>query len=240
MINYLLVDDDLEIAQLIINALASEGYTATYAPNGPQAIRLLEHTIFDFIIQDLMMPGIAGLELYRQIRDLSSNAPIIIVSGLSSTEERISGLRAGCDEYITKPFSQAELQIRVHNVLKFSRKQKEATTVAYGDLRLFRISRTVLQKGKRLSLAKMEFILLELLLMNPNKIISKEQILKDVFCLTFIPPTNIVDVLVCRLRSKLDSENSSTAIVTVRGLGYTLKLNDFGKRKFSEAQIPFF
>ena len=226
MSDYLLIEDDIETAQLVLYALQSEGYRSTYTSSGHQALQALKEQSFQFIIMDMMMPGLSGFDLHREIRARCPQIPLVILSGLSSTHDRIQGLLAGSDEYITKPFSQAELQIRIRNVLKFSRRQQEVTSVKLGALHLCRLSRQVDLHGKKIILSKMEFALLALLMTNPNRIISKEHIIKDIFKFSFVPSTNVVDVLVCRLRAKLITDQNTPLIATVRGIGYIMKTPD--------------
>ena len=177
----------------------------------------LNHVLRDqyaLIVLDINLPGLDGFSFVEKLRSSGNQTPVLILSGRGEAEDRIRGLQLGGDDYLTKPFAMPELILRVRNLL---RRQQTA------EVHLNRITREVARSGKKIDLQEREFVLLDLLLSQPNKIIGKNEILKQVWNYDFDPQTNVVDVLVCRLRNKLEKDFPSRLIFTVRGVGYVLK-----------------
>ncbi|WP_413584971.1 response regulator transcription factor [Bdellovibrio sp. HCB274] len=223
MRKYLLVEDDPEIAKIILSGLMSEGFEGEWASDGLEGLQKFRSRKYEFVIADVLLPLVNGLELVKRMRMLNADIPIVILSGLETTEERIKGLLAGADDYVSKPFALSEVQIRVKKLL---RSQCVSTVLCVGDLKLDRLRRTLKRGDKQLDILEREFTLLDLLLSNPEKIISKEHILRDICGYNFIPGTNIVDVLICRLRDKIEAKEGAVSIRTIRGIGYKLHIDD--------------
>lgn len=223
----LLVEDDLEIAELVKKAVSEMGYEIHVSHCGAEGLERALSGSYQFIILDMMLPKMNGFSIIKSLRQTNSQVPILILSSLGNIEDRVQGLSLGGDDYLSKPFSVLELQIRIKNLLKRSQKTTEVTVLDFQDVKLNRLSRKVSREGKALDLHGVEYDLLCLFMHHPNQIISKKVILKEIWNYDFDPQTNIVDVLVCRLRSKLNAGFQSPLIQTVRGVGYILKGHNF-------------
>jgi len=221
----LIVEDDYEIANLVREGLGELHSDVVIEPNGRRAFERAMSDKFDMIVLDLMLPEMDGYTFAKSLREKEVQTPILILSALRELDDRLKGLSMGGDDYLTKPFAMAELQIRVKNLLKRAQKTSEATQLVFQDLKLNRLNREVVRSSRRLDLQEREFALLDLFMSNPNKIIGKQTILKEVWNYDFDPQTNVVDVLVCRLRNKVEKDFPTRLIFTVRGVGYVLKTN---------------
>lgn len=219
----LIVEDDIEIAAILKKGLESMGLQSTIEQSGRRGFDRATSEGFDVIILDMMIPELDGFSFLQALRERGDKTPLLILSALRELEDRLRGLKLGGDDYMTKPFSMAELQLRLQNLLKRSVKPSEQTQLNFSDLKLNRLTREVTRGDKKIDLQEREFALLDLLMSHPNKIIGKEMILRKVWNYDFDPQTNIVDVLICRLRTKLDKDFSTRLIYTVRGVGYVLK-----------------
>lgn len=223
----LIVEDDREISRLVESGLEDAGYQVDIASDGESALKLilqtdLKHGVYSAAIIDLMLPEMDGLTLIQKVRECMVQTPVLILSAKRSVNERIEGLQKGGDDYLTKPFVFAELLARVQALLRRSPVSSE-TYVEVAGLKLNLFSREVHRNGTHLSLQPKEFALLELLMRKPNQVVSKSQILKHVWNYDFDPQTNVVDVLVCRLRNKISDELHLSFIETIRGVGYVVK-----------------
>jgi two-component system OmpR family response regulator len=172
---------------------------------------------------DLMLPKLDGLGMIERIRAEGIETPVIILSAKRSVDDRIRGLQAGGDDYMVKPFSFSELLVRVQTLLRRSQRTPQPTILQTGDLRLNLTERTVERDGQPIELQPREFALLEYLMRNPGRVVTKTAILEHVYDYSFDPQTNVVDVLVCRLRNRIDKQFDQKLIHTVRGVGYVLK-----------------
>ena len=219
----LIVEDDIEIAAILKRGLDSMGLQSVIEQNGRRGFDKATSESFDIIILDMMIPELDGFSFLQALRERGDKTPLLILSALRELEDRLRGLKLGGDDYMTKPFAMAELQLRLQNLLKRSVKANEQTQLSFADLKLNRLTREVSRGDKKIDLQEREFALLDLLMTHPNKIIGKEMILRKVWNYDFDPQTNIVDVLICRLRNKLDKDFSTRLIYTVRGVGYVLK-----------------
>lgn len=219
----LIVEDDPEIASIVRQGLENMGAQVDMESNGRLGFERAASTNYDVIILDMMIPEMDGFTVIQNLRSKGVTTPLLILSALRELDDRLRGLQLGGDDYMTKPFAMAELQVRVQNLMKRSNKANEATQLTFSDIKLNRLSRDVQRAGRKLDLQEREFILLDLFMSNPNKIIGKSMILKHVWNYDFDPQTNIVDVLVCRLRNKLEKDFPTRLIYTVRGVGYVLK-----------------
>ena len=220
----LVVEDDKKIASFIVNGLRQAGFTVDHAENGQAGLSLALASHYDAAVLDLMLPKLDGLSLIEELRRQKRVTPVIILSAKRSLDDRIKGLQAGGDDYLTKPFSFAELLARVHALIRRASHESEPTRLAAGNLSLDLLSREVLRGGVKIDLQPREFALLEYLMRNCGRVVSKTMIIEHVWGYAFDPMTNVVDVLVSRLRNKIDREFDRKLIQTYRGVGYALKL----------------
>ena len=218
----LLVEDDDRIADFLTRALVSEGHTCTRLPTAETAIGVMQNGDFEFILLDLMLPGMSGLDLCREIRFRGVTLPIIMLTAVDSVDDTIQGLRAGADDYITKPFDIDELLVRIETVSRRLRPAMPAPTMLeIGCVTFNTESKVVMRDGQPVSLTAKELLILELLMEQPEKLFSRERIINNVWGASVDPLTNIIDVYIGRLRRKLGSEQSQF-IETVRGMGYRI------------------
>ena len=220
----LLVEDDDKIASFVEIGLKQAGFAVDRVSNGNDGLRYALSEPYDTAIIDLMLPGIDGLTIIEEARKRKIDTPVIILSAKRSVDDRIKGLQAGGDDYLVKPFAFAELLARVHALLRrASAKPAEATRLTLGDLSINLLTREVERGSERLDLQAREFALLEYLMRNTGRVVSKTMIMEHIWNYNFDPQTNVVDVLVCRLRNKVDRNFSQKLIYTIRGVGYALK-----------------
>jgi heavy metal response regulator len=220
----LVVEDDKKIASFVSRGLKEAGYVVDVATRGDDALQLGLHHHYDVAIVDLMLPGLDGLSLIERWRAEKVKTPVIILSAKRSVDDRVKGLQVGGDDYLTKPFAFSELLARIQALVRRSTAKAEPTTLTYADLTLDLLSREVKRGGRKIDLQAREFALLEYLLRNAGRVVSKTMMLEHVWDYNFDPKTNVVDVLVSRLRSKIDRDFDRKLIHTMRGFGYVLKL----------------
>jgi len=223
-VRVLVVEDDAKIASFVVNGLKQEGYAVDHAADGDTGLTLAETTAYDAAVVDIMLPGLDGLSLVRRLRLTHPELPVLFLSARSSVEDRVRGLQAGGDDYLTKPFAFAELTARLQALLRRATRTPEATKLTVGDVEMDLVSRQVKVAGKKVELQPREFALLAYLMRHPGRPVTKTLILEHVWDYSFDPQTNVVDVLVSRLRSKVDPDK--TRIETVRGVGYVLHGGD--------------
>jgi DNA-binding response OmpR family regulator len=219
----LVVEDDPAIASFAVKGLREAGFAVDHAGDGGLALEMASRETYDLAVVDLMLPGLDGLALIEELRRRRITVPVIILSAKRSVDDRVRGLRAGGDDYLTKPFAFEELLARVEALIRRSSGGAEPTRLAVGDLALDVVSRRAERAGRVLELRPREYALLEYLMRNPGRVLSKAMILSHVFDYSFDPRTNVVDVLVHRLREKVDKGFASPMIHTVRGMGYVLR-----------------
>ena len=220
----LIVEDDRTIADFVAKGLAEAGYAVDVAPDGERGVELAASTAYDVAIVDLMLPKIDGLTLIDRVRARGIRTPVLILSARRTVDDRVKGLQAGGDDYLTKPFAFAELLARVQALIRRSTGATEPTRLTVGDLSLDLLSRRTERSGRVLDLRPREFALLEYLMRNAGRVLTKTMILSHVWGYSFNPGTNVVDVLVSRLREKIDRDFEPKLLHTVRGVGYVLKL----------------
>ena len=219
----LIIEDDQTIADFIARGLREAGFAVDHAPDGEQGLEAaLKHT-YDVAIVDLMLPKRDGLSVIDELRRRGRPTPVLILSARRSVDDRVRGLQAGGDDYLTKPFAFSELLARVQALVRRATRAPEPTTLTAGDLSLDLLTRKVTRAGRPVDLRPREFALLEYLMRNAGKVISKTMILSHVWEYSFDPQTNIVDVLVSRLRDKIDKPFDTKRLHTVRGVGYVLR-----------------
>jgi two-component system OmpR family response regulator len=219
----LLVEDDDTIAEFVARGLREAGFVVDRVSDGDAGLAAARGAAFDVAIVDLMLPKRDGLSLIEDLRRRKIATPVLIQSARRSVDDRVLGLQSGGDDYLTKPFAFAELLARVQALVRRSTRSPETTTLRVEDLELDLLSRRVTRAGKAIDLRPREFTLLEYLMRNAAKVVSKTMILSHVWEYNFDPQTNIVDVLVSRLREKIDRPFERKLLHTVRGVGYVLR-----------------
>lgn len=219
----LVVEDDKKIASFIAKGLREAGFSVDVGGDGEEGLHLALSEVYSAAVVDIMLPELDGLSLIERVRAKNVHTPVLILSARHSVDDRVKGLQTGGDDYMVKPFSFSELLARVHALIRRSHQVAEPTTLAVGDLTLDLLSREVNRGGQTITLQPREFALLEYLMRNTNRVVSKTSILDRVYDYSFDPQTNVVDVLVSRLRSKVDKEFEKKLIHTARGMGYVLK-----------------
>ena len=219
----LVVEDDPETAGQLEEQLTTSGYQVDLAGTGNEALTRSAASEYAVITIDRMLPDIDGIAVMRKLRDDGIAAPVLIVSALGEVDDRVRGLRAGGDDYLVKPFSFVELLARVEALGRRSDTIVKQTILRVGDLALDLVSRTASRRGKDIFLLPREFQLLEYLVRNEGRIVSRAMLLRHVWDLHFDPSTNIIDVYVGRVRRKVDGQQPYPLIHTVRGVGYCLR-----------------
>ena len=220
----LVAEDDQVIADFVSQGLREAGYAVDVAATGPEALKKALEGGYDAAVMDVMLPGLDGLAVIEQLRAKRQQMPVLILSARHTVDDRVKGLQAGGDDYLTKPFAFAELLARLQALLRRSAGTTEPTRLVVGDLTLDLLSRKVERAGKTIDLRPREFALLEYLMRHPGRVLSKTMILSHVWGYSFDPGTNVVDVLVSRLRDQIDEGFDTRMIHTVRGAGYVLKV----------------
>ncbi|HVO95487.1 MAG TPA: response regulator transcription factor [Terriglobales bacterium] len=220
----LVVEDDKKIASFVVKGLVQAGYTVDHAADGEQGFKQALATPYDAAIVDIMLPKLDGLSMIARLREENILTPVIVLSAKRSVDDRVKGLQSGGDDYLTKPFSFVELLARVQALIRRSQHIPEFSELRFGDLSLNLLSREAMRAGQKIELQPREFALLAYLLRNAGKVVSKAMIIEQVWGYDFDPMTNIVDVLVSRLRNKIDRDFDCKLIHTYRGVGYALKL----------------
>jgi len=221
----LIIEDDEQIASFIIKGLKQAGFAADNASDGEEGLRRALTKSYDAAIVDIMLPKLDGLRLIETLRQQKINTPVIILSAKRSVDDRVSGLQKGGDDYLTKPFSFSELLARLQALIRRAGSIAEPSRLTVGDISMDLLSREVVRGGKRIDLQSREFALLEYFMRNAGRVVSKTMIMEHIWSYDFDPQTNIVDVLVCRLRNKVDRDFEKSLIHTIRGVGYVFKVS---------------
>jgi DNA-binding response OmpR family regulator len=220
----LLVEDEVDIRSFLRRSLEEAGFQVEEAGDGNSAERLAVDGVYDILIVDLGLPDQDGISLILHLRQLGVKAPVLILSARRSVDDRVRGLEQGGDDYLTKPFAFAELLARLRNLLKRnSPAAGEPTRLRVLDLELDLLRREASRSGQILQLTRQEFVLLEYLCRNAGRVVTRSMILDDVWGMRIQPDTNVVDVHIYRLRSKVDGKGQQPLIRTMRGMGYVLK-----------------
>jgi DNA-binding response OmpR family regulator len=219
----LLIEDDQKIASFIVNGLKQAGFAVDHVTDGASGLDMALAISYDTAIVDLMLPILDGLSLIDSLRQRRINTPILILSAKRALDNRIEGIQRGGDDYLVKPFAFSELLVRVHALIRRSTGTVEASRLTYRDLSLDLYKHHVYRAGKRIDLPQREFALLEYLMRNAERTVSRTMIMEHIWDFHFDPQTNVIDVLVCRLRNKIDKDASNKLIHTIRGVGYVLQ-----------------
>lgn len=220
----LLVEDEKNVAAFIKKGLEEEFYSVDIAEDGSEGLLMARSNDYDLIILDIMLPGINGVELCRRIREKDRRVPILMLTAVDSVESKVQGLESGADDYLTKPFAFSELLARIKALLR--RVPDTLSELTIDDLRMELLSRRVYRGSKEITLTPKEFSLLEYLLRNSGRVLSRTQIIENVWGYNFDPGSNVVDVHIKFLREKIDSGSEKKLIHTIRGAGYILKAED--------------
>lgn len=218
----LLVEDDPKLAKFIESELSLEGYHVTVAPNGLDGLTIARDAQPDLLILDWMLPGISGLDICLRLRSTGVQVPIIMLTAKDEIPDRVTGLNAGADDYVTKPFSMEELLARVKARLRRTQ-PNDPDQLQFEDLILNGLTREVYRGSQLIELTAKEFDLLEFMLQNPRQVITRDRILEKVWGYDFMGESNIIEVYIRALRIKLEASNSKRLLHTVRGVGYVLR-----------------
>ena len=217
------MEDDATIAEFVVRGLREAGYAVDHRADGAAGLEAAVASPYDVAIVDVMLPKRDGLSLIEELRGRGVATPVLILSARRSVDDRVRGLQTGGDDYLTKPFAFSELLARVQALVRRATRAPEPTTLTVDDVALDLLSRRVSRAGTPIDLRPREFALLEYLMRNAGRVVSKTMILSHVWEYNFDPQTNIVDVLVSRLREKIDRPFEKKLLHTVRGVGYVLR-----------------
>src|SRR5690349_10955360 len=219
----LLIEDDLQAAEYLVKGLRESGYSVEHSPDGRDGLDKASRGPYDVIVADRQLPQLDGLTIITTLRERNDHTPVLILSALGTVDDRVHGLKAGGDDYLTKPFAFAELLARVEALSRRGSSAVEGSRLKVADLELDLLTRRVVRAGQSIDLTTKEFQLLEFLMRRPGQVITRTMLLEGVWNLHFDPQTNITDVHMSRLRNAVDKGFSRPLIHTVRGAGYVLK-----------------
>lgn len=223
----LLIEDDADTARYISTGLTEVGFVVTQCRNGADGLHLATSERWDVVILDRMLPGeVEGLSIIEAIRTLGMTTPVLVLSALASLDERVRGLRAGGDDYLTKPFAFSELLARVHALMRRSGMKEDVSELRVADLKLDLRRRRAERAGKPIALQPREFRLLEYLVRHQGQVVTRTMLLEAVWDYHFDPQTNVIDVHMSRLRQKIDKDFSPPLLHTIRGVGYMVGIDD--------------
>ncbi|MGA1282801.1 MAG: response regulator transcription factor [Prochlorothrix sp.] len=220
--NVLLLEDEAKIANFVQTGLKEQGFVVDYFENGNLAYESALSQVYDVLILDIMVPGKDGLAILKQLRQAGRNTPVILLTARNELDDRLVGLNLGADDYITKPFFVEELVARIHAVVRRSLGDQQ-NQIQVGPVLLDRLTREVTSEGKSIELTNREFNLLEYLMRSPGRVLTRTQILEQVWGYDFNPQTNVVDVCIQRIRKKIDPADQPSWIENVRGVGYRFR-----------------
>ncbi len=220
----LVIEDDLKIAEFVQKGLKSSGFAVDHAATGTLGYDMALTESYDTLVVDIMLPELDGISLIQKIRKNNNNTPIIILSARGRVDDRVNGLQAGADDYLTKPFAFSELLARIQALIRRAGNQTDPVKLSYADLTLDILKRQVKRHDEKIELQPLEFSLLEYLLRNKERVVSRTMIMEHVWDYNFDPMTNVVEARICRLRDKVDKDFEPKLIHTVRGAGYVLKV----------------
>ncbi|MCB1421847.1 MAG: response regulator transcription factor [Nitratireductor sp.] len=219
----LIVEDDLEASAYLARALKEAGHVPDEAADGETGLEMARDASYDVLVVDRMMPKRDGLSMIRELRSEGDDTPVLILSALGQVDDRVKGLRSGGDDYLTKPYAFSELLARIEILARRKKPDEAETTLTVGDLTLDRLSREVSRAGQKILLQPREFRLLEYLMRNAGKVVTRTMLLEEVWDYHFDPQTNVIDVHISRLRGKIDKDFDPPLLHTVRGAGYMLR-----------------
>jgi two-component system OmpR family response regulator len=224
MMKILVIEDDRDAASWLVKGLSESGHVADHAADGEEGLALALEGQHDVLIVDRMLPKLDGLAIIKKVREAGVNTPVLILSALGDVDERVRGLRAGGDDYLGKPYSFSELLARIEGLGRRGTSEPLATRLKAVDLELDLLSRTCARAGKDIPLQPREFKLLEYLMRNAGHVVTRTMLLENVWDYHFDPQTNVIDVHISRLRSKIDKGFGEPILQTIRGAGYMIRV----------------
>lgn len=219
----LFVEDDDTLASEVVDELTSRGFSVSHVSTGQAGFEAATREAYDMLVVDRMLPLLDGLSVIEKLRVLNVQSPVLVLSALSAVDDRVTGLKAGGDDYLTKPFAMDELVARIEALLRRPNDTR-ATRLHVGPLDMDLIDRTVSREGREIELLPREFRLLEYLMRRPNQVLTRTMLLEDVWNYRFIPQTNLVDVHIGKLRRKVDVSGEAPLIQSIRGSGFMLRV----------------
>ncbi|MFA7174240.1 MAG: response regulator transcription factor [Kiritimatiellia bacterium] len=223
----LVIEDDPKIQEFISKGLRQEGHTVETASTGDQGCAMWKNAVYNAVVLDLMLPGMSGIEILKHMRTTGDTTPVLVLSAKVAVDDRVSGLKSGADDYMTKPFSFTELSARITVITRRTLMDDGANppsiTLSVADVTINLLKRSVTRGVKKIELQPREYALLELLMRNPMRPLTKKLILERIWDCSIDPQTNVVDVLICRLRNKIDADFDQKLIKTMRGVGYVFQ-----------------
>lgn len=219
----LVIEDDIEAATYLVKGLCENGHTVDHAVDGDEGLSLAMSAAYDVMVVDRMLPKKSGLSIVAAIRAEDNTTPVLFLSALGEVEDRIKGLKAGGDDYLTKPYAFAELLARIEVLVRRSNTEQVQTRLQVADLSVDLLSRKVIRAGVEIDLQPREFRLLEYLMKNADRVVTRTMLLENVWEYHFDPQTNVIDVHISRLRSKIDKNFDVPLLHTIRGAGYSLR-----------------
>ena len=221
----LVIEDDSSVAEFTCQGLREAGHAVDHADNGKDGLFLATTESYDALVVDRMLPGVDGLSIIRTLRASDDATPVIVLSALGQVDDRVKGLQAGADDYLTKPFAFSELEARIDALARRNRGSATAeTTLAVGPLEMDLLKREVRRDGDTIELQPRDFKLLEYLMRHAEQVVTRTMLLENVWDYHFDPQTNVIDVHISRLRAKIDKGRSPALIQTVRGAGYMIAM----------------
>ena len=218
-----MIEDDIQLASFLQKGLKESGFAVDHTDNGEDGLQLALSEPYDVAVIDIMLPKLDGISVIKQMRQNNVGTPVIILSARGSVDDRIKGLQTGSDDYLTKPFAFTELVARLQALIRRKHNNNDPTFLSVGELSIDLLRHEVSRAGKHIDLQPREFALLEYMMRNADIVISKTMIMQHIWNYNFDPQTNVVDVLVCRVRNKIDKDFEAKMIHTIRGVGYILK-----------------
>lgn len=222
-ISVLVIEDDARVSELINRGLLEFGLDVTLSDNGINGLKLASEQRYDLVLTDIILPGLSGLEVCKRLKAADERYPVIMLTALGTTDDKVDGFDAGADDYMVKPFEMRELNARIHAVIKRNASMPKTDVLKFADLELNRLTKVVIRSGVELSLTPKEFNLLEYMMMNSNRVLSKSEIADKVWDTKFDTGTNFIDVYISYLRKKVDKEFPCKLIHTKPGMGFILK-----------------
>jgi two-component system OmpR family response regulator len=221
-VRVLLIEDDREAADYLVKGLAESGYVVDHADDGPRGLMLATSHAYDVMIVDRMLPGLEGLSVIETLRKNDVHTPALVLSAKATVPDRVAGLKAGADDYLTKPFAFAELLARLEALLRRGQPSGGETVLRVADLEMDLLSHAVTRAGQPIELQPREFRVLEYLMRHAEQVVTRTMLLENVWDYNFDPQTNVIDVHISRLRQKIDRDFDKPLLQTVRGAGYRL------------------
>ena len=219
----LVIEDDEEAAAYMAKGLKEQGYVVDHAATGPDGLALATAEQYDLLIVDRMLPGMDGLVVVEALRKSANQTPVLFLSALGQVDDRVKGLQAGGDDYLTKPYAFSELLARIEALLRRGKAVSEQAVFKVADLELDLLKRSVTRAGQKIDLQPREFKLLEYLMRHSGQVVTRTMLLEGVWDYHFDPKTNVIDVHISRLRQKIDKDFDLALLQTVRGAGYSLR-----------------